>query len=539
VPVVLLLLDFWPLGRFKEKPAAWLRRLPFTSESAGWTGAGLLAEKIPLLLLSLASCAVTVLAQRSRDTLSTVAPIENITTVIIAYASYCFSMVIPKNLCILYPYVPIQNISLPTIAASSLFLLLASYIVIRNMRRFPWLGAGWLWYICTLVPVIGIIQVGMQSKADRYTYIPLIGIFIIIAWSAHALSKGFYKIKTSTIVLICFSLAGLTHLTRKQVNYWKNSLTLYSHTLKCNPDNYNIQNNLALDYYRIGRIGEAMEHFKACLTSSLQPVYSSADYNLGLIYEKKGELKTAIRHFKFVIQRDSTDPQAYFHLVELFNKTHKDSFAKSYLSKLQPILAKRVCNDQQDWASLLQLSTVLIERDSLNIAINLLTQLEKENLFQWEASYFLGHLWKQKGDFQRAFIHYLESMERCKGVSYEPYLGMGVLLFHKGKLNTAKDLFTRSIHMSPLHPESYYNRASVYFLQNQLDSAILDYRTTLRLSPEITIAHNQLANIFMKKGMRTLAVFHRRQAGMIVSSDKGVILEGKSDFSRFSDAFKK
>jgi tetratricopeptide (TPR) repeat protein len=185
----------------------------------------------------------------------------------------------------------------------------------------------------------------------------------------------------------------------------------------------------------------------------------------------------------------------------------------------------------------MQLSLVLIERDSLESAIGYLTRLKREAPRQWMPPYLLGFSWKKRGDFQRAFINYLESMERCGAASFEPYFGMGVLLFQKGKLHSAKSLFTRSISIDPLRAEAYFNRASISLLQNKPDSALRDFRAALRLKPGMGAAHERLAGIFAAKGIEDSAAFHRRQAGSAGSGKDVGILEEKNNFSRFTAPF--
>jgi protein O-mannosyl-transferase len=537
VPVILLVLDYWPLNRFASHSINWFGGRLFASGSAAAAFTSLLMEKIPLILLSLASSIVTVLVQRGFNAITPFSLNFKIANAFISYASYCVSMVIPKNLCVLYPWPTI--ISVRVLIAAVVFLICISLLALRTRRSFPWLAAGWLWYLCTLLPVIGIIQVGVQRKADRYTYIPLIGLFIIIAWGIQALSNRFPKIKTGAIVLACLSLAALAILTRKQVNYWKDNVTLYTHTLHCNPNNYAIHNNFGIDLNARGQTDEALKHLKACLETRPQPRYSSAEFNLGEIYEKKGDLQQAIRYFNEAVRSDSTDAKGYFRLAELFRCSGDDSSASFCFTKSQQYYTQRIHDNPDDGEGLMILGIIMIEKDSLKSAIDYFSKLIRVDPQSWNAYYYLGICWSRRGDFPQTFINYTKSIELCEGASSAPYFRLGVLLFHKGKLHAAKDLFTRSLQVEPSHMESYYNRASVYFLQNEYDSALSDYRTALRLKPGYPIVHKRLADLFTKKGLIDSAAFHRKFAGIAALKDTITVLQEKNDGFHFTGELRK
>ncbi len=219
LPFVLLLLDFWPLNRIRDFGFRNFRTL--------------LVEKIPFFLLAIGGCVLTLHAQQSAIVSTAGLPFaQRIAHALAAYGHYYLAMFAPFNLAVYYPY----KIHLPaqTIVVATLVLVLTTILAIATFRKRPYVAIGWLWYLGTLVPVIGLVQVGDQAWADRYTYLPLIGLFIMVVWLAGDL------IKNRLILQSAFALAaaGLMVLTWMQVGYWKNTRTLFEHANQVTPDNY-------------------------------------------------------------------------------------------------------------------------------------------------------------------------------------------------------------------------------------------------------------------------------------------------------------
>jgi len=238
LPFVLLLLDFWPLKRFHFQS---------TNFSLGdfFTHKHLSIEKIPLFLLSALSCLITIYAQRSSEAIQSLDQLpllQRIANAFVSYIAYIYKMIYPVNLSALYPY---RGMPLLLEIAGSVFLIIfITFISIRAMTSRPYIIVGWLWFLGTLVPVIGFVQVGGQSMADRYTYIPLIGLFLIISWGVSGLFSDWRYKKTffsscSFIVLIILSL-----MTWRQVSYWENGLTISKRAISVTSDNWMMENNL-------------------------------------------------------------------------------------------------------------------------------------------------------------------------------------------------------------------------------------------------------------------------------------------------------
>ena len=240
LPFVLLLLDYWPLKRFHLKSSD--NENPEVQRTFYF---GLILEKIPLFLLSAASGIVTYLVQKSSGAVSSLDAIpfhDRIANALVSYVVYIGKMIWPHNLAVLYPYP--RSIALWKIVGAGLLITLITVLVLRLLRSKPYLAVGWLWYLGTLVPVIGIVQVGSQAMADRYTYVPLIGIFIMITWGiSDWVSKRHYR-RFGLFMVTAVILSLLMITSRLQVKYWSNSVMLFDHAIDVTGENSTAQLNL-------------------------------------------------------------------------------------------------------------------------------------------------------------------------------------------------------------------------------------------------------------------------------------------------------
>jgi protein O-mannosyl-transferase len=309
LPFVLLLLDFWPLNRFENRAAA-------TGRPAGlqhhWAlMCPLIWEKVPLLVLSALFSIITYLVQKQAGA---VVPIEGIplsgrvSNAFVSYIFYIDKMIWPADLALLYPH----PVSWPLwlVAGAALPIIAATTMAILKAQRFPWLAVGWLWYVGTLVPVIGLVQVGIQTRADRYSYIPLIGLFIIAAWGVPELVKGCRYRKEALAVSSAFILLCLFTITWTQAGYWQNNITLYDHTLSVTENNYMVFNNRGNTYLRLGNYSLAIQDYDRAI--EIYHNFSMAYNNRGLAYGNLGKYTRAIEDFDRAVEIDPTYPMAYY-----------------------------------------------------------------------------------------------------------------------------------------------------------------------------------------------------------------------------------
>jgi Flp pilus assembly protein TadD len=284
LPLVLLLLDFWPLKRFTEPGG---RLIPWR----------LVGEKLPLLALSGTACVVTLFAQK--EAIRSLPLFVRIGNALVSYVAYLEQMFYPAGLAVYYPH-PGSTLALGRIIAAFVLLLVISAGAVATRRKRPWFLFGWLWYLGMLVPAIGLIQSGLRAQADRYTYLPQIGLYVLLTWTVADLSTGWRHRRVvlgggSTIILM-----ALIFCARTQVSYWRNSESLWTHTLACTSDNSIAHNNLGYVFLQRGQMDKAVAHFQKAL--EIEPDYEKAHYNLGTAFFQQGRLDEAIAQFQKALE---------------------------------------------------------------------------------------------------------------------------------------------------------------------------------------------------------------------------------------------
>jgi len=322
LPFVLLLLDLWPLRRI-EVPVRW------TAARA------LVLEKTPLFAMSVASSVITFLAQRQGGTVASGVRLplgERLGNAVTAYVSYIGKAVWPIHLAAYYPYPRV----LPTawVLVCTLFLLAASAGAIVAARARPFVLVGWLWYLGTLVPAIGIVQVGTQAMADRYTYIPLIGIFIVVAWGVADLLSRWPRWRVPTAVFAVAALLLFATTARVQVRYWESSMTLWKHALAVTTDNYAAHTYYGNALLSRGDINAAIAEYVEAIR--IQPDYPEAHNNLGPALASEGKIDDAIKHFNVAIRLRPNYADAHSNLgVALASQGKIDQAIAEYIEALR------------------------------------------------------------------------------------------------------------------------------------------------------------------------------------------------------------
>ncbi len=291
LPLTLLLLDYWPLGRFGAPGGRWR---------------SLVLEKLPLLPIAAAAAVATVAAQRagklrSLDEYPILLRLEN---AVVSYVAYLGKTLWPRDLAVLYPHPD----SLPPskVLACAALLVLLALAVWRLRRSRPHLLVGWLWFLGTLLPVMGLVQVGEQAMADRFTYVPLIGIFVVIAWLIPAVAPSLVTAIAAAALLL---LAVQTHI---QVGYWRNATTLFEHALAVEERNPVAHMNFGFELLQAGDVDGAIGHFERALV--LRPYYLNARVELGNALVTRGRAGEAIVHYSRALQVDPTSVQALTNL---------------------------------------------------------------------------------------------------------------------------------------------------------------------------------------------------------------------------------
>jgi tetratricopeptide (TPR) repeat protein len=319
LPFVLLLLDCWPLGRLR-----------FSGDVNHKSLFRLVREKVPFFVLSAISSVITFIVQQKSGAMSRLDWIPLIIrfgNAFVSYVKYIGKMFWPSRLAVLYPY-PV-DMALLWPAVSALVLLAVSVFVIRFAPKYRYLLLGWLWYLGTLFPVIGLVQVGGQSLADRYTYVPLIGLFIIIAWGLPDLLAKWQRRKIMLGISAGIVLVAMSVCTRLQVSHWRNSKSLFEHALNVTAGNYVAHCSLAYALQQQGELDQAITHNRQALR--INPNYPKAHLGLGLVLLEKGNLTEAVAHFNEALRINPDFADAHYHLARALSEENKINEAVTHL----------------------------------------------------------------------------------------------------------------------------------------------------------------------------------------------------------------
>jgi Flp pilus assembly protein TadD len=330
LPLVLLLLDYWPLERVrwgqKDKTAV---KTTSNQKSAGW----LVAEKIPLIAMSVLLSVMTYIAQQHGGIVPTLEkmPLDyRVANMFLSYARYIGKMLWPSGLAVCYPYPRAVLSDAPVVICVILFIVL-TVLSIYIGRRKRYVAVGWLWYIGTLVPVIGLVQSGAQAMANRYMYIPMLGLLIIIGWAVKDFIVNRPRIRIAATVIGVIVLLSLLILTRMQVKHWQNTLALFDYTLKVTEDNVLAENSYGCALFEEGRVDEAERHLRNAV--QISPVFADARNNLAKVYLKEGQYDEAIANLYEIIKRNEGTAEIYYNLAAALGMQNKYDDAIKYFAK--------------------------------------------------------------------------------------------------------------------------------------------------------------------------------------------------------------
>jgi tetratricopeptide (TPR) repeat protein len=458
VPFLLLLLDYWPLGRFH-----------LGDQKLNFAGAlPLLVEKLPFFALTVVSSAITFLVQRKGGAVSTALTLgQRVANALVSYVRYLGKMIWPENLAVLYPHP--GNWPAWEVIASAIILAALFALVIRVGRARPYMAVGWLWYFGGLVPVIGIVQVGIQSMADRYTYVPLIGIFIIIAWGSYDLATHWqWRWEALAIAAtVCLGICGL--LTMRQVGYWHDTETLFQRAVEVEPRNYLAYNNLGFYYANHERQSEALENYRKSL--EINPDYVDSLNNMGYSLAKQGRNAEAIPYYERALRVQPNHVEVNNNLGNALSDEGKfDEAIEHYQTALK---------NKPDHA------------DAHNgLGISLVN---------------LGMAQGKKEKFDEAIPHFREAI-RLKPNYASAHSNLGNALAVQQKWPEAIKEYQECLRLNPDDPQAHNNLANVLAQQGKLEEAITNYNEAIRLGPEKNPeAHFNLGMALLRQGKRDLA----------------------------------
>ncbi len=316
LPFVLLLLDYWPLGRMQGvdgAPGTGRGSVNEDNPYATTSPLRLVVEKIPLFVIATAACVVTLAAQRGAiSSLERLPFPSRVANAAMAYVAYLGKMLYPGGLAVPYPLPKGPPPAWELVSAVGVLLAISTAVFVVR-RKCPYLLFGWLWYLGTLVPVIGLVQVGSQSMADRYTYLTQIGLYMAIAWGVGEISGSRHYLHLPFAAISAMVLGGLMICAWQQTRYWHDSETLMTHTLACTSHNYMAHYILGLDLADRGRLDEGIVHYQRAL--EIEPGSAEAHNNLGLALAGRGQLDEAISHYQTALKIKPVYAEAQYNLA--------------------------------------------------------------------------------------------------------------------------------------------------------------------------------------------------------------------------------
>jgi tetratricopeptide (TPR) repeat protein len=457
-PFTLLLLDYWPLGRMKSGAAVWK----------------LVAEKIPFFILSAALCVVTYQIQQQGGSVLRLQDFplgSRVGNALISYVRYIEKMFWPRHLAGLY--LRTGSWAWWQVALAVLFLLTVSGLVLAQRKRQPYLAVGWFWYAGTLVPVAGLVQVGMQAMADRYTYVPLIGLFVILVWGGWELAaaSGWVRFAPATAIA---ALALCAALTVHQEFYWKNSETLYQRMIDATPNNYMARYNLGNLYSKEHRTSEAISNLTAAIQG--EPNYAEAHNNLGGIFLEQKRYDEALQHYRSAVR---VHPEFLYY----FNLANALADAAS---------ARHDTNGFAEAVATYRLAQQLNPASS-------------------DAHQNLGLTWQAQGRVNEALEEF-EQAARLDPNRADTWTQLGFLCASHNKMPEAERAFRELVRLQPANADAFGWLGNALGEQGKLAEAVPVYLTALRLGPADCKTEFNLALTFLRLGKRDEAAAHFRQA---------------------------
>jgi tetratricopeptide (TPR) repeat protein len=352
LPLGLLVLDCWPLGRWGRPDASAKRRIAL-----------LFLEKTPLLLLSVGSSLITVVAHQKLSLLISPERFSfgsRLSNAAVSYLRYLGKVVWPVDLAVFYPYPYASAWPVWEVAAAMLLLAGISVLALGCARTRPYILSGWLWFLVLLLPVIGIVQAGIQSMADRFMYVPITGVLFGAVWTAGDLWDRWAVTRRGLVAAAAAVLAGCAATSWVQLGYWQNDLTLFEHATKVTEDNAVAHHNLAAALAAQGNDTEAIAHYQA--TPRIWPDVAGAHISLGLLLDRKEKYAEAMEHYSAAVKYEPANPEAHYQLAMALSKQGQGAAAVEQLreaARLKPRFG----------AAHYQLGVVLSERGQIEEAI--------------------------------------------------------------------------------------------------------------------------------------------------------------------------
>ena len=505
LPLILLLLDYWPLGRFQKTS-----HHKNAGQDRKKIRRHLLLEKIPFFALSAGSSVITFFAQKEGGSVMAINIIPvglRIANAIISYAKYIGKMIWPSRLAVFYPHHG-NRLPLWMVVLVAMLLFAISIWVIKLAKKRGYLAVGWFWYIITLLPVIGIVQVGSQAMADRYTYVPLTGIFIIIAWAGAELTAKLPYRKIVLTVLSVTIFSAMAVASRLQVRHWRDSMTIFEHALEVTSDNIIAHSCLVKPLYEQGKIDQALIHGYEALR--INPNDFQVHINLGVILAERGKLEQTIKHYQESIRLRPDNAKVYNGIGLALDRQGKLDSAVAYFNKalqIDPEFAKAHCN----------LGYALTRQGKFDKAVEHYTraiQITPEVPVIYK---HLADVLIQQGKIAEAIEQYQQVL-RLRPDNAQVYNDMGIVFSRQDKLDSAVAYFNKALQINPEYAQAHYNLGYTLGLQGKFDEAVIHLKNTIELDPNYVPVYQVLGQILSQQGRMNEVVKNFKQ-GLRVQPD--------------------
>lgn len=525
LPFVLLLLDYWPLGRIQ------LQEKQCDFKNCILAQKNVILEKIPLVILSGASSVMTFVAQSHGGVVKsfeTFPMISRISNAFVSYLIYIKKMIYPENLAFQYPYP--ENLDLWKGSGAVLTVLLITFLALRMASKKPFFIVGWLWYLGTLVPVIGLVQVGMQSMADRYMYIPMVGLLIVVSWGVSEYIQKRKILKTVSFGFAIIIIPMLIGASWKQTGYWESSNKMLEHTLKVTsnnyiahdtlgvnlflegktdeaiyhylkaaqiyPKNYYTQFNLGVARFQQGKMDEAIEHYTKAVT--LEPNYAKAHCNLGAAFFQKKEYQKAEAHFLKAITIEPDYVDANYNLgVLYYTEGRMDEAIPCFLK----VVAMRPVADAYYY-----LGSVFVKKGMPEKAVTNFQAALRQKPDSIEILLPLAGILLKQGRFQEAITYYSDAL-RLSPNNLVAHHNIGMAFFNNGQIDKAIQHYVRAIKINPNFVNGYFNLGGALYTKGNIDGAISCFQQALKIKPDFEPAQRELAKLLKRENLIHRSVY--------------------------------
>lgn len=496
LPLLMLLLDYWPLERLAPDSVA--------GRKASWQL--LMLEKVPFGLISAVSCGVTLWAQQAAMlSLDRLGFGDRVANALVAYIRYLGKILWPDDLAL--PYLHRGSWPAAVVLAAAALVIGISAGSIWLGRKHRYVVTGWFWYMGTLVPVIGLVQVGAQAMADRYTYVPAIGIFIIVAWGLGEVVGRWSQMKAVTVASSVLILAACGVVTHRQVQYWHDSETLFKHSADATADNFIALGNVGSALFDKKQLDEALEYYREAVR--INPNYAEGLNSIGAILSAKGD-DTAIEWFERALAVQPALGDALFNMGNYLARKGTALVGKGEREAAVGYFEAALRSNPDNYEARNNLGNVLMELGRMDEAVVQYRQALETRPDVAMLHKNLGEALAAKGKLDDAVLQYRKAI----GLSNEPgtHYSLGMTLAVQGKWDAAVIEYEQTVQGWHSNAEAYYNLGYALKMQGRLDLATSNFLEAVRLKPDFPLAHFNLGCVLADQKEPTGAVMHLRQA---------------------------